>query len=110
MRAGCVSGRRALLGGAPTQTLANVFEEGIHFLWVARLAAEASFFIQARELADGRGAFRLRKRCGEFERGLPDRFLPATAPERAQEVLVLPWWQAERWDVRRRGVYPPEVP
>src|SRR5260370_28749095 len=110
MRAGCVSGRRALLGGAPTQQLANVFEEEIHFLWVAGLAAEASFLIQARELADGRGEFRLRKRCGEFERGLPDRFLPATAPEQAQELLVLQCCQARRCVFRRREMYAPEYP
>src|SRR5260370_27490644 len=107
---GGVSGRRALLGGATLQQLANVFEERIHFLGVARPAAEASFLIKARELADGRGEFRRRERGGEFERGLRDGFLPAAASEQAQELLVLQGCQARRCVFWRREVYAPEYP
>src|SRR5713101_1310335 len=107
---GGVSGRRALLGGATTQQLANVFEERVHFLGVARLAAEASFLIKARELADGRGEFRHRERGSEFERGLCDGLLPAAAPEQAQELLVLQRCEARRCVFWRRKVYAPEYP
>src|SRR5260370_34317112 len=78
---GGVSGRRALLGGATTQQLANVFEERIHFLGVARPAAEASFLIKARELADGRGEFRRRERGAGFGRGFGGGVLPAAGSE-----------------------------
>src|SRR5258708_20952448 len=87
---GGVSGRRALLGGATTQQLANVFEERIHFLGVARPAAEASFLIKARELADGRGEFRRRARAAEFQPGLPEGSPPAPAARRTLELLACP--------------------
>src|SRR5437899_10647190 len=107
---GGVSGGRALVSGATTQQLANVFEERIHFLRVARLAAEASFLIKARELADGRGQVRLRERGDEFERGLCDGLLPAAAPEQAQELLVLQRCEARRCVFWRGKVYAPEDP
>src|SRR2546426_6603370 len=107
---GGVSGRRALLGRATAQQLANVFEERIHFLGVARLAAEASFLIKARELADGRGQFRLRERGDEFEWGLCDGLLPAAAPQQAQELLVLQRCEARRCVFWRGNVAAPECP
>src|SRR5260370_34612541 len=107
---GGVSGRRALLGGATLQQLANVFEERIHFLGVARPAAEASFLIKARELADGRGEFRRRERGGEIERGLRDGFLPAAASEQGHELLVLEGCQGRPCVFWRGEVYAAAYP